>query len=166
MRDDQSAISNRQLAKIKKKEKNTKNKIIELKKKMPNKKLFSRLASYLKSRTEVILSYVYGSFLKGDLHEESDLDVAVLYKQVPNIQEQINLQNDLTKLTGYEVDLAVLNGASPIFIRQVLEKGREIHCSDDTAKHLFIIRILNEYDDLKYFRRSIEENILKGRIYA
>lgn len=133
---------------------------------MTHKELFSRLASYLEARAGIILAYVFGSFLKGDLHEESDLDIAVLYKQVPNIQEQIAIQNDLTKLSGYEVDLAILNGASPVFIRQVLGKGCEIYCGDSKVKNLFIIRMLNEYDDLKYFRRSIEENILKGRIYA
>ena len=129
-------------------------------------KLVAKLESYFKNKTEIILTYVFGSFLKGDLHEESDLDIAVFFRRILDVQEQLKIQADLTKLSGYEVDLAILNDASPIFIRQVLEKGHEIYCGDETAKNLFIIRVLNEYDDLKYFRRSIEENILKGRIYA
>jgi len=130
------------------------------------KKLVSILKSYFKEIPDIVVVYLFGSFLVGDVHQESDLDIAVLFKNKSDLQEQIKLQNDLTRLCGYEVDLAILNGASPIFIRQVIDKGKEVYCGDNKSKNLFIIRVLNEYDDLKYFRRSIEENILNGRIYA
>jgi predicted nucleotidyltransferase len=130
------------------------------------KKLLSRLKSYFKEIPDIVVVYLFGSFVVGDVHQESDLDIAILFNNSIGIQEQIGIQNDLTDICGYEIDLAILNGASPVFIRQVIEKGLEVYCSNDKSKNLFLIRILNEYDDLKYFRRSIEENILKGRIYA
>jgi uncharacterized protein len=64
------------------------------------------------------------------------------------------------------VDIVVLNSASPVIKMQVLKKGALLISKDRKVYHEFIVRTVNEYDDLKRTRKEIENNILKGRIYA
>ena len=60
------------------------------------------------------------------------------------------------------MDISVLNDASPIFTRQALEKGIELFCGNERKKYEFVIKVLYEYDDLKYFRRHIKKIFWKG----
>ena len=70
-----------------------------------------------------------------------------------------------SKLAEKPVDIVVLNTASPVLRMQVLKYG--ILIKKETRTYIdFYVTTLNEYDDLKYFRREIEENMLRGRIYA
>lgn len=65
-----------------------------------------------------------------------------------------------------EADIVVLNNASPIIKMQVLKKGALLVNKDRRVYNEFFVKTVNEYDDLKRTRREIEDNILKGRIYA
>lgn len=131
-----------------------------------NKSLINQLHKYFQDKNEVIAAYMFGSCVNGIMHAESDLDIAALFTQQPDFQTVTEMQAKLSGITGHEVDLAVLNNASPIFARQALEKGVEIFCRNDKIKYHYIIKVINEYDDLKYFRTPIEKNILRGRIFA
>jgi hypothetical protein len=41
-----------------------------------------------------------------------------------------------------------------------------VYTRDVRRVNEFFVRTINEYDDLKRVRKPIEDNILKGRIYA
>jgi len=58
-----------------------------------------------------------------------------------------------------------LNTASPILKLQVLKYGKLIK-KDQKTYNDFFVRTLNEYDDLQYTIREIENNMLRGKIYA
>jgi hypothetical protein len=64
------------------------------------------------------------------------------------------------------VDVVVLNNASPVIRMQVLRKGLLLINKDRRAYHEFFVNTVNEYDDLKRTRKEVEDNILRGRIYA
>lgn len=125
-----------------------------------------KLNSFLKKQTDLLLAYQFGSSLSGDLHEESDIDFAILFDKKPSYQRVLELTEKLTDILNKEVDLSILNEASPIFCMQVISKGINIYCRDTKARSYFVIRTVNEYDDLSYFRRFQQKNILKGRIFA
>lgn len=124
------------------------------------------ISDYLKEQTGIVVAYLHGSYAGGVERAESDIDIAMLFSQKPDFTTISRLQIELSEIVNKEVDISVLNDASPIFARQVLEKGIELFCGNERQKHEFVIKVLNEYDDLKYSRRHIEKNILKGRIFA
>lgn len=116
-------------------------------------------------RSDFLLVFLFGSFAKGCSTDESDVDVAVMFKKAPDFYEVSNLKDQLSSHLGREADILVLNTASPIMRQQVLKYGLLIK-KDDKIYNDFFVRTLNEYRDLKYLRREAEDSVLRGRIYA
>jgi uncharacterized protein len=112
--------------------------------------------------------YLFGSFVRGRMTPESDLDVAVLFRDdaVPGPMAFVELGNRLSTLVGSEVDLVCLNNARPIVAMQVLRNGKKIVERDPRKSVEFFVKTVGLYDDLKTVRRPIEESILNGRIYG
>lgn len=116
-------------------------------------------------RKYFLLVFLFGSFAKECSTDESDVDVAIMFKKAPDFYEVSNLKDQLSSHLGREVDILVLNTASPIMRQQVLKYGQLIK-KDDKIYNDFFVRTLNEYSDLKYLRREAEDSVLRGRIYA
>ncbi|HWQ18976.1 MAG TPA: nucleotidyltransferase family protein, partial [Methanotrichaceae archaeon] len=49
--------------------------------------------------------WIFGSFVRGEQHKRSDLDVLVEFDKVPTLPEFISLESDLSNITGIKVDL-------------------------------------------------------------
>jgi predicted nucleotidyltransferase len=116
----------------------------------------------------VVVAYLFGSFAQGRMTAESDLDVAVLFRQdaVPAPIDLLELGNRLSALVGLEVDLLCLNSAGAIVTMQVLRKGMKIVERDPRKSVEFFGRAIGRYNDIKIVRRPIEQSILNGRIYG
>jgi predicted nucleotidyltransferase len=73
----------------------------------------------------LLLLLRFGSSVTGHLHALSDVDLAVLFERAPeSLGALADLTADLQKLLpDREVDVAVLNHADPLFLKQVTE-----HC--------------------------------------
>ena len=123
------------------------------------------LRDFFSMEKDVMLAILMGSFAKGTARKDSDVDVAVLFSSPPDFTEILDFKHRLSVLLNKEVDLVVLNTAGPVIKMQALKTGVVLH-SRPNAYEDFFVRTLNEYDDLKYYRREIEENILRGRLYA
>jgi predicted nucleotidyltransferase len=109
---------------------------------------------------------LYGSYLRDERHEESDVDVAILFRRKPGYKELTILINKLEDIFERIVDLGILNDASPVFRFQVISKGKLIYMKESKARDYFIIKTINDYDDLSYYRAIQETDILKGRLFA
>ena len=127
--------------------------------------LKENLEEFSLQRTNFLLVFLFGSFAGGFGTDESDVDVAIMFKKVPDFYELSDLQEQLSRCAGKEVDILILNTASPIIKMQVLRYGLLV-MRDKRAYNDFFVSTLKEYYDLKYLRKEIEENLLKGRIYA
>ena len=114
----------------------------------------------------ILLAFLFGSVLTGDQHEESDVDIAVLFKTKPEYNSLSTLINKIEDILHNKVDLGILNDASPVFRMQVISNGELIYVRDSRSRDYFIIKTINEYDDLNYYRNIQEKNILNGRIYV
>ena len=123
------------------------------------------LKDFFSKEKDVTLAILMGSFAKGTARKDSDVDVALLFSSPPDFMEILDYKHRLSVLLKKEVDLVVLNTAGPVIKKQALKTGIVL-LSRDNAYEDFFVRTLNEYDDLKYYRREIEENILRGRLYA
>lgn len=130
------------------------------------KDIIERLKGYFEDKEEAVLVFVFGSFTGGHMTEESDVDIAILFKDMPDFKEILQLKEDISELVKREADIVVLNNSSPIVRMQVLKKGVLIIKKSSAIYNDFFVRTVKEYDDLKHLRREIEKNILKGRIYA
>ena len=130
--------------------------------------LKEKLVEKLKLQKDLAAAYLFGSQATGSDHSGSDVDVALLFQRgcVPGTDQLLQIQDELTSVLQKETDLVVLNDNSPIICMQVLQKGEKIVERDRRVVNEFIVRTMNEYDDLKRVRSVIEKKISRGRIYG
>lgn len=124
-----------------------------------------QLTEHFKSIKSVRLAFLVGSYAKGTAREGSDVDVAVLFGRLSNVEDKIGTRDTLSRLLKKEVDLVVLDDAGPVMKMQALKSGVILY-RERGAYEEFFARTLNEYSDLKIFRKEAEEKILGRRIYA
>lgn len=114
---------------------------------------------------DIKLAFLIGSYAKGTARPDSDVDVAVLFGRSFDVKQVLYLKEQLTELVGVDVDLIVLDSVGPVMKMQVLKTGILLH-AEKGAYEQFFVSTVNEYDDLKYYRREIEEGILRRRHFA
>ncbi len=124
------------------------------------------MRSFFREHRGVLLAFLLGSVPRGRATDQSDVDVAVLFEQRPEMREVNRLKDDLASMLGREPDVVVLNIASPILKMQVLKLGTVLFELHRKFRCRFFQDTIREYDDLKRVRRLCEESILRGRIYA
>jgi len=98
----------------------------------------------------VIVAYMYGSVARGDHHDDSDIDIAVLFEETEGMPEL-----DLAKEIQYElavdseVDVRSLNSASVRFQYRVLKEGQRVYIGDQEAMVRFEEQVSRRYLDMK-----------------
>jgi hypothetical protein len=130
------------------------------------------LQAYFKNRPEVVLAYLFGSFVKNKKGRFHDIDIAVLVD--PDLEEELNqqmpygygacLNAEIGHVLKYSsIDLVLLNHAPPLLLRQVIGNGKLIFCKSEMDRIRFEVDSLKLYSDTKHIRR-IKRLYLKQRI--
>lgn len=126
--------------------------------------IIAQLVHTLEQDTRIASAYVFGSLGSKHFGAESDVDIGLLFypDKIPNACAVFELKNEISELTGVDVDLVLLNTSSPIICMQVLRKGKIIFERDRKTRIEFFVRTINTYSDLKMVRAAIEKKILTG----
>ena len=128
--------------------------------------MVKKLKETLTMHSDIALVFLFGSFVRGDITFFSDLDIAIYFTGTVDSYRINDLREDISEMLGIEVDIVVLNTASPVIKMQVLKKGTLLINKDQRAYNENFVTTVKEYDDLKRTRKEIEGKILRGRIYA
>lgn len=109
----------------------------------------------------VLTAYVFGSIAEARSHGDSDIDVGVLLDRrlYPDERSRFEAQLDLRRYlspasVGREVDVVVLNDASPVLGRRII-RGEQVHCADPDADHAFRRDVQLRAADLDPFLRKM-----------
>jgi hypothetical protein len=124
-----------------------------------------KLKRFFNSRNDIYLAFLMGSQASGRAKPDSDVDVAVLFVHSPAAEGVLSLKEELECLVKKDIDLVILNEAGPVICKQALKTGILL-LSRNCSYENFFTKTINDYDDLKYYRRDVEKNILEGKIYA
>ncbi len=125
------------------------------------------LKDALQAEKGVATAYVFGSLLTGRFGPESDVDIALLFfpDKVPSALDVFEMEHRLASAVACDVDVVVLNTASPVIGMQVLRTGRKLVERSSRITNEFFVRCVNLYADLKRIREPVERGILNGRIF-
>jgi len=89
------------------------------------KKVISANLKTIKTRFAVSTIGVFGSYVRGEQKEDSDLDVIVVFEPGHNdLFNYIRLKAYLEELSGLEVDLVIKNGIKPELRENILGEAQ------------------------------------------
>lgn len=118
------------------------------------------LAEYFRA-LPVDAVYVFGSVARGTDTAKSDLDVGILFHELPEQTLEarpFRQEAELSEKLGRPVQIIVMNDAPPDLVHRILADGQLILERDRSARIAFEIRSRNEYWDilpvLKEYRRT------------
>jgi len=106
-----------------------------------------------KNYEEIQLAYLYGSYAKGIQTEFSDIDIGVIlktdFKETPLYFAELSI--NIEKCFDYKinVDLRILNNATPRFLFQVIKNGKILFVKNKTFMHEFELKVLYLYQEIK-----------------
>ena len=118
-------------------------------------------------RHRLALIVQFGSTVSETTHDASDVDVAVLFGRAPaSLDEQARIAQELQALfPERELDLAVLDRADPLFLKQVFERCRLLAGSPRRLAEMKIYAFKRYQDHRRYLamERDHVRRVLNGR---
>jgi len=114
-------------------------------------------ARVLEAHTNVVAAWVFGSASSGRVRQGGDVDVAVLFRRPPSLDDLADLRADLQEALGFEeIDLVPLTDESPSSLRFEALSGRRIFCRDVERVAMFQSLAAREYeDDMAFAARGL-----------
>lgn len=125
------------------------------------------ITNVLSEKLSPFLISLFGSTVKGNVHQNSDIDIAFLSDGiVPDRYEIFLIAQELASKLQRDVDLIDLNQASTVFQAQIVSTGKIIYCTNEQKRTQFEWKTLKMYAKLNEERSPILKNIAEsGSIY-
>jgi len=127
-------------------------------------KKIAEVTRVLLENDNILFSYLYGSFARGEQHRFSDIDIAV-YMRKPSLESYRKLLRSLPPSIGY-VDLRVLNELPPLLRLRIIAEGRLLFSRDEEALEKFMYETLVEALEVKDQIQTVRKLRAKGFLNA
>ena len=72
---------------------------------------------------------VFGSFARGELQAESDVDLLVTFSKPTSLLRMVGLERELTATIGRKVDLLTTKSVSPYLRSRILRESRPVYAA-------------------------------------
>ncbi len=121
--------------------------------------LKSKQLQSVAERYEINTLYLFGSYVDGSYHEDSDIDLAFLSTGYENNIDHGRLYFDLQEEVNREIDLIDLRKAPLTFAYSIIKDGRVIYDLDEDIRTDFEDDTIRKYLDFLYFHRLIQAEL-------
>ncbi|MDI6767489.1 MAG: nucleotidyltransferase domain-containing protein [Bacteroidota bacterium] len=129
--------------------------------KMSRDEIIEILTELFLKKEDIVLGYLFGSIAENKTHKFSDVDVAIYVKDFQKEKEfdyKLELIGKLnTCLQSDNVDLVIMNNASPTLVHRILHYGIILKCSDEGFRMRYLIRSYKEYEDAQHLLKIQNE---------
>lgn len=121
-----------------------------------------RLAE-IASKHQIELIVQFGSTVTDKTHARSDLDIAVRLGRDVSWEERAEITHDLQALEpAREIDLALIDHADPLFLKQIMEHAVLLHGSTTAFNELKIYAWKRYQDHRKYL--ALERDYVRRKL--
>ncbi len=112
--------------------------------------------------TDVVLAYAHGSLARGTERNDSDIDIAVLFLHVP--RDTVGATTRVIEalqgfVAGREIDIAILNDASPLLVQSVAARGTLLYARSSEDDISFQFRAMHDYEASRRIARIGREAV-------
>ncbi len=116
---------------------------------IPIRRIKSKIISLLKKERDIAAVYLFGSLTEGFFHDNSDIDLAILFNKEVNFNKELSLGVDLESALRRKLDLINLNNASMNLAFRVISKGILIYENDYTYHSDFLESLFRNFHDFR-----------------
>lgn len=110
---------------------------------------------------------LFGSFAKGTVHAESDLDLAYFSHEEFSPYHRFTLAGELASIINREVDLVDIKQIDTVFTMQIFEQGIPIYIQDENEFHRQKMRAYSMYATLSEQRAALIEAVQeRGSVFG
>lgn len=116
-----------------------------------NKRFLNGVNKILKEN-QVVLAYLFGSEAKGTSHEESDVDIGILFDKKMNQKDYLKKEGKLIEVFSEifpkkEINVVNLNISSPLLKQVSILEGKLLYIRNEVDRIQFQIQTLREYEE-------------------
>ncbi len=86
------------------------------------KNIIGRQKPMLFSKHKVKEIGIFGSYVRGDMKNTSDIDILIDFEEYPGLLEFIDIENELSRNIGIKVDLVMKSGLKPKIGEHILKE--------------------------------------------
>ncbi len=86
------------------------------------KEILTKNREMLRKKFKVKEIGLFGSYVRGEQKETSDIDILVEFEETPTLLEFVELENYLTELLGVKVDLVMKRALKPTIREYILKE--------------------------------------------
>ncbi len=125
--------------------------------------MIEALRSYFALQPDLMFAWLFGSVAAGRDNERSDVDIAVYVSnrdRIVDVDWYLGLKADLMTLTRKEVDLVLLNTATPLVRQAANLRKVSLLSRDPLFEAEYSLRVLREYNDVRYWARRSRQHLL------
>lgn len=109
---------------------------------------------------DIIFAYIFGSYAKDNIRKDSDIDIAIYLKDSIDTYEYLDMKMKLSEALKREVDLIILNDATPLLKYEIYKSNILLFTNDKVMESKYKVKTLFEYNDMKkYLDLSYEKTI-------
>lgn len=131
--------------------------------KLPFKEKLIEFVQHIDKTYPVELAYLFGSYAKGTENSDSDIDVALLFKQKYAEREELlilgRIIDEGEKFFQQKIDVISLENASLLLKYEVISEG--IVLKDSPQRGTFESLVLREYFDFRSYSEIYNQAMLK-----
>lgn len=123
------------------------------------------ITGYFTQQEDVVAAYLFGSVARNQASHLSDVDIAVLLDpdlgSEASVERQLQLMVALDDFADREVQVTILNRASPMLAYQVVKDGILLYERDPDDREAFEVRTMKIYFDVKPMLEFHSQNLLR-----
>lgn len=117
---------------------------------MDRNEIIAKLRKFFSTSDNILLSFLFGSSSRDKLIEESDIDIAVWFNKNFTLKEINRLWGELEIFLKKNVDLVILNNATPTIAWTSL-RGVPIVIRDNNFYLNYMLKVSMEAEDFQDF---------------
>jgi len=99
----------------------------------------------------IIFAYIFGSYVQDKARADSDVDIAIYLDTAMDVETYLEIKVRLAEVCKREVDLIILNEATPFLRYEVYRNNILLFSRDKACETQYIVKTLFEYSDMKKY---------------